>query len=93
MGQKDGGKTRLSASILTWWPIVGIYYGTEVFIIIETLNILFGRNCNFSGVLDDMEFGCYTQWFDHLVKKEPPQLDLIGEQGEGRGGAPLRKHR
>ena len=32
-----------------------------------------------SGVLDDMEYGCYTQWFDHIVKKDPPQIDLIGE--------------
>lgn len=31
-----------------------------------------------SGVLDDMEYGCYCQWFDHVLKKDPPQVDLIG---------------
>lgn len=32
----------------------------------------------FSGVLDDMEYACYNQWFDHILKKEPPHIDLIG---------------
>lgn len=31
-----------------------------------------------SGVLDDMEYECYCQWFDHIVKKDRPQIDLIG---------------
>ena len=32
-----------------------------------------------SGILDDMEYGCYTKWFDHIVLKDPPKVDLIGE--------------
>ena len=31
-----------------------------------------------SGVMDDMEHGCYSQWFDYVTKHSPPQLDLIG---------------
>lgn len=26
-----------------------------------------------------MEYGCYTKWFDHIVQKDPPKIDLIGE--------------
>ena len=33
---------------------------------------------HFSGILNDMEFSCYCQWFDHLVQQNPPKLDLIG---------------
>ena len=32
-----------------------------------------------SGVLDKMEYGCYCQWFDQVVKKDPPPIDLIGK--------------
>ena len=31
-----------------------------------------------SGILDDMEYGCYGQLFDHITQSNPPQLDLIG---------------
>ena len=34
--------------------------------------------CSFSGILDDMEYECYCQWFDHMLKKDPPHIDLIG---------------
>ena len=30
------------------------------------------------GILDDMEYGCYCQLFDHIIQHNPPQLDLIG---------------
>ncbi len=32
-----------------------------------------------SGILNDMEFACYCQWFDHLMQQNPPKLDLIGK--------------
>ena len=32
----------------------------------------------FSDLMDDGEFACYCRWFDHLMKVDPPQLDLIG---------------
>lgn len=41
-----------------------------------------------SGVLDDMEYECYCQWFDHILKKEPPHIDLIGISESG----PLYEH-
>ena len=31
-----------------------------------------------SGILDDMEYACYCQMFDHMTQQNPPQLDLIG---------------
>lgn len=37
----------------------------------------FVENLHKSGVLDDMEYGCYCQWFDHILKKDPPHIDLI----------------
>lgn len=40
--------------------------------------ILFQLLYYYSGVLDDMEYECYKQWFDHIMKMEPPHLDLIG---------------
>ena len=36
----------------------------------------------FSGVLDKMEYGCYCQWFDQVVKRDPPPIDLIGKFSE-----------
>lgn len=35
--------------------------------------------CVRSGVIDDMEYACYCQWFDYVLKRNSPQLDLIGE--------------
>ena len=32
-----------------------------------------------SGLMDDLEYQCYTEWFDFLMKDSRPQLDLIGE--------------
>ena len=34
----------------------------------------------FSGLMDDMEYKCYTEWFDFLMAKNRPQLDLIGKK-------------
>jgi len=27
-----------------------------------------------------MEYGCYCLWFDQVVKKDPPPIDLIGKK-------------
>lgn len=35
----------------------------------------------YSGVIDDMEHACYSQWFDYVTGQNPPHLDLIGECG------------
>ncbi|XP_064384171.1 thymidine kinase 2, mitochondrial-like [Halichondria panicea] len=37
----------------------------------------FVENLHNNGILNDMEFSCYCQWFDHLVQQNPPKLDLI----------------
>jgi len=39
----------------------------------------FVENLHRSGIIDDMEYACYCQWFDHVTKQNPPQLDLIGK--------------
>ena len=38
-----------------------------------------------SNIIDDMEYACYCQWFDYIMKQNRPQLDLIGECGARTG--------
>lgn len=42
-------------------------------------DFVFVSLCVCSGVIDDMEYGCYCQWFDYVLKQNRPQLDLIGK--------------
>lgn len=39
-----------------------------------------------SGVLDNTEYACYCRWFDHIIKTNPPKIDLIGEREREREG-------
>ena len=37
----------------------------------------FVNNLHNQGLMDDMEYNCYCEWFDHVVQRAPPPLDLI----------------
>ncbi|XP_065174745.1 deoxynucleoside kinase-like [Sycon ciliatum] len=37
----------------------------------------FVENLRASGVMDETEFACYTEWFDWIMSQQRPQLDLI----------------